>query len=174
MAEGNPGPTCAWERTPAHRRMDGLSEQGTEAGQMGELHLADFRMWLVQYNPHHLSTCVCVHICTQTHGCIYICIHQTQRHNHRYTYMYAHISIHAHTHAHIQQIGASSWALRSHLLSLTLCSHLPPVLGPLPLAPFAPLPASAEPPLAGTKPSGQAPARGQSQAVQRGVLGLHF
>lgn len=50
---------------------------------MGELHLADFGMWSVQYNPHHLSTCVCAHVCTHqhrgtitgTHTCMHISVY---------------------------------------------------------------------------------------------------
>lgn len=58
--------------------------------------MADFRMWLVQYNPHHLSTCVCVHVCTQ-HMDAYTYAYTKHRGTVTGTHTCMHTSVYTHT-----------------------------------------------------------------------------
>lgn len=152
-----------------NRVWTGCLSRGAGAGQMAELHLADFRMWLVQCSPHDLSTCVCVHVCTQTQGRTYMYTRQTQRHNHRHTYMYAHIGIHARTHAHTHTaVRGHSWARCLHQLALTLPPPPPACPGPLATgAPCAPLPCL-------LSPLWQALSRAAGLLLEVGVVALHF
>ena len=115
----------------------GCLSRGAGAGQMAELHLAGFRMWLVQYSPHDLSTCVCA--CMHTHTGTHIHVHtphteaQSQAHIHACTHRYT--RTHARTHARIRQFGATHGP--DACTGSPSRSHLPPlpVLGPSPQAP---------------------------------------